>query len=237
MGDAEFLLAESFQRSEFVGGPPAVDGQMVGGRAQVLPDRHDVDADRGQIGERGPHLVGGLAHPDDHPGLGREPVRLGPSENGEAAGIAGRGSHGALETSHGLDVVVEHLGPGIADGGEVAGRTPQIRDQDLDADAGARGMNGPHRGGHDAGTAVVEVVSRDHREHGEIEIESADGLGDPFGFVRVGYLGFAGVDEAEPTGSRAALAQEHERGRALVPALEDVGAACFFAHGDEPEFS
>ena len=45
----------------------------------------------------------------------------------------------------------------------------------------------------------------------------------------------AGVDEAEPACSRAALPVDHEGGRAVGPALEDVGTARLLAHGDEIE--
>ena len=44
-----------------------------------------------------------------------------------------------------------------------------------------------------------------------------------------------GVDQAEPARPRAALAVDHERGRAVGPALEDVGAARLLAHRHEPE--
>ena len=48
-------------------------------------------------------------------------------------------------------------------------------------------------------------------------------------------LGVAGVDQAEAAGPGAALAVDHERGRAVGPALGDVGAARLLAHGDQVE--
>ena len=47
----------------------------------------------------------------------------------------------------------------------------------------------------------------------------------------------AGVDETEPARAGAALAVDHEGGRAVGPALEDVRAAGFLAHGDEREIA
>ena len=85
------------------------------------------------------------------------------------------------------------------------------------------------------GAAVGEVVTRHRRDHGVGQAESLDRGGHPLGLVGVGGLGMSGVDEAEPAGAGAALAVDHERGRAVGPALEDVGAARFLAHRDEPE--
>ncbi len=83
--------------------------------------------------------------------------------------------------------------------------------------------------------AVGEVVARHHREHGVIEAHPLDRLGDPCRFVGGGRERLVRVDEAEPAGPRAALAEHHERRGAVGPALGQVGAAGVLAHGDEVE--
>ena len=50
-----------------------------------------------------------------------------------------------------------------------------------------------------------------------------------------GATGLAGVDEAEAARPRAAVAEHHERGRAVGPALRQVRATGVLAHRDEPE--
>src|SRR5260370_21991787 len=44
-----------------------------------------------------------------------------------------------------------------------------------------------------------------------------------------------GIDLAEATGARATRPVDHERGRPLGPALEDVGASGLFADRDQVE--
>ena len=75
-------------------------------------------------------------------------------------------------------------------------------------------------------TAVTTAWARPH---------AGDGFGDAGGLARVGRLGVAGVDEAEAARPGAARAVDHERGRAVGPALGEVRAAGLLAHRDEVE--
>ena len=61
---------------ELLGRPPPHDRQVRRRRPQVLAERDDVDADAAQVGERAAHLVGRLAHAEDHARLRDEPRRL-----------------------------------------------------------------------------------------------------------------------------------------------------------------
>ena len=81
------------------------------------------------------------------------------------------------------------------------------------------------------GAAVVEVVAGDARDRGVAQSHLTDGVRDAARFVRVEVCRLAGVDLAEVTASGALLAADEERGLAVLPALEDVGAAGLFAHG------
>ena len=53
------------------------------------------------------------------------------------------------------------------------------------------------------------------------------GLPDVAWFIRVKPAGFAFTDGAEAAVARADIAAQHERGRTIGPALENVGALCF----------
>ena len=64
-----------------------------------------------------------------------------------------------------------------------------------------------------------------------------DGFGDASGLVVGRRQRLAGVDEAEPAGAGAALAEHHERGGAVGPAIAEVRAAGLLAHGDQPEIA
>ncbi len=61
------------------------------------------------------------------------------------------------------------------------------------------------------------------RDHRVGQPEPLHRGGDPLGLVGVGGLGVSGVDEAEPARPGAPLTVDHERGRPVGPALEDVG--------------
>ena len=61
------LLADPLVLGELIGLDPAVDGQVVRGRLQVLAHREDVDAGVAEVGHRGGDLVG-VARPS--PGSG-----------------------------------------------------------------------------------------------------------------------------------------------------------------------
>ncbi len=103
----------AFQRGELVGCDPAGDRQMVRRRPQVLTDRDDVASDSGEVGERADDLVVGLAEADHHPRLRDETLGLRLRQHREAPGVAGRGTHGALQAGDRLEVVVEHVGPDV----------------------------------------------------------------------------------------------------------------------------
>ena len=81
-----------------------------------------------------------------------------------------------------------------------------------------------------AGAAVGQVVARHASDDRVLEAERAHRLGHPGRLVRVAGLGSAGVDQAEAAGPGAALAEDHERGGAVGPALVDVRAARLLAH-------
>ena len=84
--------------------------------------------------------------------------------------------------------------------------------------------------------AVGEVVAGHHGEHGVVA-GPAGRPPRPPARARRGRAssGLAGVDQAEAARPGAALAVDHERGRAVGPALGQVRAAGLLAHGDEVE--
>ena len=93
------------------------------------------------------HLGLRLAHAQDEPGLGGEPGRLGPGQDGQAPGVAGRWAHRPLQASHGLQVVVEDVrrdGEQHVERGRVA---LGVADERLDRScrAGAAGWPPPSR--------------------------------------------------------------------------------------------
>ena len=101
--------------------------------------------------------------------------------------------------------------------------------------AGAGGPDAPDRLGEDGRPAVGQVVAGDRGDHHVVEVEGRHGLGHPARLVGVEPGRPAGPDGAEPAGAGAGLAQDHDRGRALVPALPEVRTARLLADGVEVE--
>ena len=81
--------------------------------------------------------------------------------------------------------------------------------------------------------AVGQVVAGDAGDDDVLQAEGADRLGDATRLVVVEPGGPAGLHGAEAAGARARVAEDHDRRRALVPALADVRAAGLLADGVE----
>ena len=79
------------------------------------------------------------------------------------------------------------------------------------------------------GAAVGKVVAIDRGDDDVVERERGDGAADLDRLVSVGRLGRAVRDVAVAARPRAGVAENHERRRAVVPALADVRAVGFLA--------
>ncbi len=140
-----------------------------------------------------------------------------------------------LEALHGLEVVVEDVGAGIHDGLQAIVGAVEVGDEHLDAHAGRPLAHREDRLGEDARPAVGQVVARDAGHDDVLETELADGLRDAARLVVVEPGRAAGLHGAEPAGPGARVAEDHDRGRALVPALPDVRAVGLLADGVQVE--
>ena len=79
------------------------------------------------------------------------------------------------------------------------------------------------------GAAVGQVVAGDAGDRGVLQAHLLHALGDPARLVAVERLRLAGVDLAEVAATRALVAADEEGRLAVLPALEDVGAAGLLA--------
>ncbi len=83
--------------------------------------------------------------------------------------------------------------------------------------------------------AEVVVVAVDAGDDGVGEAKLGDGVGDARGLVVVDGLGLAFGDGAEAAAAGAEVAEHHEGGGLVVPALADVGAVGGLADSVEVE--
>src|ERR1044072_2443268 len=84
------------------------------------------------------------------------------------------------------------------------------------------------------GAPVRKSVAGNVCSDGVLERHPLHGGGEPQRLVLVQDRGGAVGDRAVRTVARAHVAQDHERGGAVLPALTDVGAMGLLAHGVKP---
>ena len=143
--------------------------------------------------------------------------------------VSGALADGLLEALDGLDVVVEDVRPGLHDRVERRVRAVEVGDEDLDAHARALAAQGTDGLREDVRATVRQVVAGDAGHDHVLEAHLADRLGHPARLVLVVPGRATGLDGAEAAGTGAGVAEDHDRRRALLPALPDVGAAGLFA--------
>ena len=220
---------------ELVGVVVALEREVVEARPEILADREDVDVDRPQRRECLAQLVARLAEADHQARLRVGRVAdlgghlLRPAQDVQAALPAGPLADRLLQAADRLEIVVEDVGPGIHHDLEPLVRAVEVGDQDLDSHPGAGGPQAADRLGEDPGAAVGQVVAGDAGDDDVLEAERGDRLGDPARLIVVEPGRPAGLDGAEPAGPGAGVAEDHDRRRALVPALPDVRAAGLLA--------
>ena len=87
----------------------------------------------------------------------------------------------------------------------------------------------------DGGAAVLQVVAIDRRDDDVVQLELLDRVGHPLGLLRV-HRSWASVrHRAVGAGACADVAQDHEGRGPVIPALADVRASRFLAHGVQVE--
>ena len=115
-----------------------------------------------------------------------------------------------------------------------AEHTLEIGRERLDGSARVEPLDLTHAGCKVRRATIRQVVAIDRRQHDVLEAHQLHGARGVGGFVGVEPAArVAGVDGAETAGARAHLAHQHDRRGARVPALADVRALGFLAHGGE----
>src|SRR4029077_13855138 len=139
-----------------------------------------------------------------------------------------------VEPRHRFGVVVEDVGARIDDRAHRLQVALEVWSQDFDRRPRAAVADRPDRAREDARPAVPQVVAVDRGDHRVLQPELGDRLRNAQWFAEVELGGPAGRHCTEPAGSRAHIAQDHERGRSAVPAVEDVRAPRLFTYSVEP---
>ena len=212
---------------ELVGMVVARHHRVVLGRAQVLAERQDRDAHLAQILEHLHDLVLFFAEAHHHAGLGGNVrrVRAGAIEQFEQARVLAARADRAIQARHGFRVVVQHVGPRVEHGLKGCRLALEIRNQHFDAALGQPLLDVANGLRKDRRTAIRQVVAIHRGDDGVLQRHLFDGFADAARLVDVERGRLAVRHRAVGAGARADVAEDHERGRAVMPALADVGAA------------
>ena len=160
------------------------------------------------------------------------PVAARAIEQFQRCAVAAARARHAIEPRHGLDVVIEHVRAGVEHRAQRRLDALEVGNQHLDAARRARArasarivsakMNAPPSARSSRSTEVITANCRPMRATASAT-RAGSAVSSSFGrAVRHGAVG---------AGARADVAEDHERRRAVVPALADVGAARVLAHG------
>src|SRR3954451_2256773 len=208
---------------------PALNRVVARRGTEVLRDRQQVARDLAQVAHRGADLLAGLAHAEDEVGLRDEAGCVTLREDIERALVAERRADALEDARHRFQVVREDLGLRVEHLLQQLRLRGEVGHQDLDARVGVECFDLADRLGVKPRAFVVQVIARDARDGCVAQAHRLHALGDSSRLVAVERGRLAGVDLAEVTASRALLAADEERRLAVLPALEDVGAARLFA--------
>src|SRR3954469_20116952 len=214
---------------ELIGMHPALDRVMARGRAEVLRDGEQVAREVAQVAHRRADFFAGLAHAENEVGLGDETSGVTLCEHIERALVAERRANPLEDARHRFQVVREDLGLRVEHLLQQLRLRGEVWDKDLYARVGVERFDLADRLGVKPRALVVEVITRDARDGCVTQPHRLHALRNSSRLVAVERRGLAGVDLAEVTTSRALLAADEERRLAVLPALEDVGAARLFA--------
>src|SRR5215467_15082009 len=106
-------LARRAQRPELLRRHEALNRGMLAGRLEILADREEVDAGRAQVIHQREHLGFRLAETDHDAGLGEYALveLFRPQQQPQGMLVTRAGADAAVERRHGLEIVIEHVGP------------------------------------------------------------------------------------------------------------------------------
>jgi hypothetical protein len=177
--------------------------------------------------------------PEDQAGLREQPfgsqtLRRGEYVEGEAVART-RIAHGAGEPLDGFHVLCEHLQAGIHHRGDGILVAFEVRRQRFDGGLGIHGADGADTGGVVGSAAVGQIVAVHGREHHVAQPHEPDRFGGLCRLVGIEpAFRVSRVHGAEAAGAGADRAHEHDRGRAVRPALGQVGAVRLLADRGQP---
>ena len=162
-------------------------------------------------------------------------MRLAVRKISQHALVAAAGARLLVQARHRLGVVVVDLGARLEHGANGVLLPLEVGDEHLDRAARELRVDLADGLGEDVRAEVRQVVAVHRGDHGVPQVQLGDGLRDARRLLDVVRRRAPVRDGAVGAVARADVAEDHERGRAVLPALADVRAVRFLADGVEVE--
>jgi hypothetical protein len=121
---------------------------------KVLPQGQKMTPDPPQVLHHPQDLATRLPHPQNQPRLGGQAEAGGPRQHAQGAAVVLSRLHHGVEPGDGLEVVVQHIGPGLDDAPQIRYRPSEVRNQHFDAGPRATVAHGGDGCGELRGTPV-----------------------------------------------------------------------------------
>src|SRR4029453_11740777 len=214
---------------EFLGLDPALHRMMARRRAEVLRDRDNLDSGVVQVLEGFTDLRTGLAHSKNEIGLGDQSGHPRRSQYIQGTLVAEARTNPLEDPRDRLHVMCENLRLGFEDLMQVLRIAGEVGCQHLNPGIGVDLVTLPDGFGLEPRTLIWKIIRTYTSDSGIAKTHLAYRISDPKGFGCVECGGLAGVNLAKIAAPGADIASDEERGFAVFPALEDVGASRLLA--------
>src|SRR6266540_2388404 len=177
---------------------------MLARRLEVLSDGQKVDRCCAQIVHQLHHLVALLAQTHHHARLGeQERIELfHPLQQAQRGEVARAWPHREIERRHGLEIVVEHVGPRGDDSLECPLLAQEVRREHLDGRRGRTRADRADHLGEMPGAAIEKIITIDRSHHDMYEPELRDRIGKALRLIAVERTWQAGLDVAVSSANR-----------------------------------
>src|SRR5512146_1431603 len=215
--------------AELIGRDVAVDRNVRLRRPQILAERQDVDVHRPEVAHDDLDLLEGLAHSEDDAALGRNVRRdaLGGPEDIEHSFTASARPAPLVQARHRFGVVIVDVGPGLEHGANRVFVALKVGNEHLDRAVGQALLDLPDGLGKDVRAKVGQIVAVDRGDDDVPEPHFHDRGRDAGRLLDVVPGRPAVGNGTVRTVPRTDVAQNHEGGGAMLPALAHVWAVSF----------
>ncbi len=225
------VLADRFVFLKLVRMNERHDGQVLHRGAEVLANRHRIDANCPQIAQNLEYFVPRLTQAEHDPGLCVDGGVdfLGHFQNAKRARVLRLGADNGVKPLDRLDIVIVNIGVGLAHDADQIRLGFEVRRKDLNDHVRVGVAQSPDRAGKLLSPLILQIVPRNARHDYVLQAEIVGDFGYVSRLENVNFFAFSDINRAKTATSSAGIAQNHKGGGFLAPAFGKIRTAGAFA--------